>query len=260
MRLILETHPDLVCYDEIHGYKILQNSAADDYPDAQLIGFKLPRWTEQFRNAVLWDEGLSGTCQNFYQGEKILFLLRDVRDTVASMLKLKAGESTWCELWVPRIMEAKLAKEEAFAKRYAKELKIIAYCSSPLIGLAALYWKYKTQAFFEYREKALPVLAVPYDRLVTDPRPVLQSVCWHLGVSFDEKLLLHNTFQHTEVFASGLTLGNTDPQKPIQADSVGQWKQFLSERDVKIIEQVAGDLSAQVSEFTQNIAVRTAKE
>jgi hypothetical protein len=260
LRLILETHPELACYDEIRGYEVLQNSAVNNYPDARLVGFKLPRWTEQIRNAVLWDEGLPGTCKNFYRGEQILFLLRDVRDTIASMLKLKVGEFTWCELWVPRIIEAKLAREEAFGKRYAKELTSIEHCDSRLIGLAALYWKYKTQAFFDYREEALPVLAIPYEQLVRDPHPVLQSACWHLGIEFEENLLSHNKFQHSEVFANGLTLGNTDPRKPIQADSVGQWKQFLSAKDSSIIEHVAGDLSARVSEFTQNATVRTARE
>jgi hypothetical protein len=144
LRLILEAHPDIVCYDEMKGYVMLQNSVVENLSTARLVGFKLPRWTEQLTMPTLFDEGAEGSCGNFYRGEKILFLHRDVRDTIASMLKLKAGVSNWCELWVPRIIHSKIAREKDFRERYSEELSVIGNCHSRLLGLAALYWKYKT--------------------------------------------------------------------------------------------------------------------
>jgi hypothetical protein len=241
LRLILEAHPDVVCYDEIKGYEILQSSVVEDFGSARLVGFKLPRWTEQLTRPVLFDEGAEGVCRNFYRGERILFLQRDVRDTISSMLKLRAGQASWCELWVPRIIGAKLAWESAFRTQYAEELAIIDSCSSRLVGQAALYWKYKNDALLEYRKKGLPVLTVSYEDLVRNPRPVLQSVCRHLGIAFHENLLRHGELPHTELFANGLAVGNTNPKLPIQDGSVGQWERFLSKEDLHIVERIAGE-------------------
>jgi len=247
MRLILEAHPDVFCYDELKSYAVLQKSVLPDPPRTRLIGFKIPRWTEQLTCQVLFDAGPEGPCDNFYQGEKILFLLRDVRDTMSSMFKLKAGESNWCEIWVPTIIEAKLVRDETFRTRYHAEWDVIESCSKRLVGLAALYWKYKTDAFFSYHARGFPVVAVSYEQLVTNPRPTLQSICAHLGIPFHQNLLRHNEFQHTELFENGLTLGNTDPGKPIQPTSVGQWPQFFSDEDTELIARITGDLPARVA-------------
>jgi O-antigen biosynthesis protein len=247
MRLILESHPDIFCYDELKGYAVLQKSVPDHVPDSRLVGFKLPRWTEQLNEPVLFEEGPEGPCHHFYRGEKILFLYRDVRDTVASMFKLKAGESNWCELWVPRIIESKLAHDPSFRSRYAEELSLIESCDRRLVGLAALYWKYKTDALFRYLEQGLPITGVSYERLVANPRSTLQSVCAHLGIPFHENLLRHNEFPHGELFANGLATGNTDPTKPIGLDSVGQWNDFLSRDDAELIARISGDLPARLA-------------
>lgn len=238
LRLILEAHPDVVCYDEMKGYATLQNSDVGNFSAARLIGFKLPCWTEQLTRETLFDEGAEGSCQNFYRGEKILFLRRDARDTIASMLKLKAGASTWCELWVPRIINSKLAREGTFRERYSAELSIIENGHSRLLGLAALYWKYKNDAFYDYCANRLPVLAISYENLVSEPRPVLQSVCRHLGIAFHGNLLRHNDLPHTELFENGLTVGNTDPKKPICSGSVGKWDSLFSQEDLDLMDCV----------------------
>jgi hypothetical protein len=240
LRLILETHPDVACYDEINGYAVLRNSAVEKLSPARLVGFKLPRWTEQLTRPYLSSEGEEGLCKNFYRGEKILFLQRDVRDTIASMLKLKTGASNWCATWVPRIILAKIAQEETFRLRYALEMSIIESCTAPLVAMAALYWKYKNDAFFQYYNQGLPVLAVSYEDLVRNPRPVLESVCRHLGISFHDNLLHHNKFPHTELFENGLTVGNTNPKAPIQAGSVGQWERLLSNEELRAIDRIIG--------------------
>jgi hypothetical protein len=251
MRLILEAHPDIFCYDELRGYAVLQNSIQEELLTARLVGFKLPRWTEQLSYQVLFDEGPEGPCDNFYQGEKILFLHRNVLDTIASMLKLKAGESNWCEIWVPRIIDAKLIHDESFRTRYSMELKVIESCHQRLVGLASLYWKYKTDAFFSYLEQGLPIAAVSYERLVTNPRPTLQSVCDHLEIPFHENLLRHNQFPHGELFGNGLTLGDTDPARAIETDSIGQWSRFLSAEDIKLITRISGDTPTRVTALFQ---------
>jgi hypothetical protein len=244
LRLILEAHPDIACFDEMKGYAILQDPVIENPPQTRLIGFKLPRWTEQITRPILFDEGVEGSCKNFYRGEKILFLHRDVRDTIASMLKLKVGVSNWCDVWVPRIISSKIEREEGFREHYSEELSIIENCHSRQIGLAALYWKYKTAAYYSYCVKGLPVLAVSYEDLVTEPLAVTQSVCRHLGVAFHSNLLRHNELPHTELFRNGLAVGNTNPRRPISSDSLGQWVNFFTGRDLDLITRVAGDAAS----------------
>ena len=247
LRLILESHPDVFCYDELTSYATLQAGVPEALPGVSLVGFKIPRWTEQLTKKVLLDDGPEGPCDNFYRGEKILFLHRDVRDTVASMVKLIAGESNWCEIWVPRIIEAKCMNDVTFRTRYQPEFDLIEKCSRPLIGVAGLYWKYKTESFFVYRDRGFPVLAVSYERLVADSRRSLESVCLHLGIPFHQDLLRHNELRHSELFENGLTLGNTDPKKPIQTDSLGQWDRFLTQEDIDIIANISGSLPDRIA-------------
>lgn len=246
-RLVLESHPDLFCYDELTAYAVLQKSAAADIPCARWVGFKIPRWTEQLTCPVLLDEGPEGPCENFYRGEKIVFLLRNVRDTVTSMFRLGSGNKNWCEIWVSRIIEAKLARDETFRARYSAELEVARRSHNPLVGLAALYWKYKTDSFFSYREKGFPVLPVSYERFVTRPRSTLHAVCGHLGIPFHENLLRHNELQHGELFDNGLTLGNTNPRTPIRRTSIGQWARFLGAADIDLIARVAGELPTKLA-------------
>jgi hypothetical protein len=198
---------------------------------------------------VLYDEGLDRPCKNPYRGEKILYLHRDVRDTLTSMVRLRAGQTTWCEHWVPQIIRSKLAREESFRERYTSELSSIERLEWNLLSLAALYWKYKTEAFFTYQEQGLPVFAVSYERLVTNPRATLHEICGYLGIPFIENLLCHHQLSHTELFANGFTVGDTDPFRPIQSTSVGQWKRFLSAHDVAVIEEITAELSRRIEEL-----------
>ncbi len=114
MHLVLETHPDVFCYGESNGYAVLQKSFPEDLPRARLIGLKLPRWTAQLTCQALFDEGLERAAVTISTVVKRILFLHRVRDTIASMLKSKVRESNWCEVWVHRIIDSKLARDETF--------------------------------------------------------------------------------------------------------------------------------------------------
>ena len=108
MRLILECHPDIFCFDETEAYKALLQSPSQQPAGKSLIGFKVPRYTEQFAEPLARDFGLEETAINLYHSDPILFMLRDVRDTVASMMRLKARETSWLEFRGRSILAAKI--------------------------------------------------------------------------------------------------------------------------------------------------------
>jgi hypothetical protein len=245
VRLVLECHPLIQCLDEIEAYKALLISHPTIAPQKKWVGYKIPRWTEQLCEPTLWDDGLDETGPQFYDSDPILFLLRDVRDTVVSMTRLMAGEKSWLEVYGRPILAAKMAKQD-FRSRYAREIAFLEKADWPAVSVGALYWKYKTQAFFDYRDRGLPVCGVSYEKLVAHPETHLKRILSHLDLPWDPNLLDHPRFPHTELYPNGRTVGNSDPNRPINTDSVGQWQRSLSRNEVSQIMAIAQDLNERI--------------
>ncbi len=249
LRLILESHPDFFCYDELLGYQVLASSGASDSDGSShnRVLFKIPRWCEQLLDEVLWDEGLPYEASNFYRGEKIIFLVRDPRAVVGSMRKLTAGPKIWLETFPKAIMGAKLHRNEKFRSEYGAEYEQAIHSRHPSVSLGALYWKYKSAAYFQYAEQGLPIILIRYEFLVTRPEETLRALCEFLGTPWQEELLHHQSLEHAELFPDGYTLGGTDPRLPIHDRSVGEWPSLLSETEIEEIERVTAELQTKFS-------------
>ncbi len=248
LRLILECHSQIYCYDEITAYRAL---AARDFSAsgaAERVGFKIPRWTEQLTQARLSDAGQAESAERFYGGHKLLFLLRDARDTVASMLRLGADGGSWLSVWGQRILDAKL-RDPDFRQRYTPEIARLDSTADRLAVQGALYWKYKTQAYFDYRALGFPVIPVRYRTLVSAPEPALRRVVTFLGLDWQDALIHPENQPHGERFASGLTVGDTDPTRSIDTRSLRRGE-TLTPRQQGAILSIAGDLNQQVIEIT----------
>lgn len=243
LRLILECHAHVFCYDEMHAYDVLMKGEEQHSGPESLIGFKIPRWTEQLLQDTLWDEGLPGSCPSFYHGEKLLFLIRDPRDSVASMYKLGSVGARWVEMWPARILLRKILRDGSFRAMYAEDLARVGQSECFLAATAAFYWIYKNSAFLQYRKAGLPVHGVRYEELVTNPEPVLRGVCEFLQIDWDDALLEHNKREHTELFVNGLTVGNTDPKQAISTGSIHQAVQFLSSHELRTVDEITNKLN-----------------
>jgi Sulfotransferase family len=243
VRLILECHPEVFCFDETEGYKVLMQSHCQPPAGTSLVGFKVPRYTEQFGEPLAADFGLEETATNLYQSDPILFMLRDVRDTVASMIRLKSGETCWLEVRGRSILDAKIA-DPAFRAKYEREIAQVEEADNSPAAVGALYWKYKTRAYLDYRERGFPILDVVYKDLVTTPEPVLRRVLSFLRLTWHPAVLEHSRFSHREVAPCGLTVGLTDPKRSIDLASVDRWKSILTPKDVWDIWKISGDLMA----------------
>jgi hypothetical protein len=241
LRLILECHPEITCLDELQSYRALAEGSLPTLTAKKKIGFKIPRWTEQLGERVLTDEGLEERALSFYRREPILFLLRDVRDTVASMIKLQAGATSWLAAYGPPILEAKI-RQPAFRRRYGREIAQLRASGNALPIVAAFYWKYKTQAYFDYMECGWPILGIRYEKLVAAPEPQLRRILVFLGLPWNDQVLEHPRFPHGELYPGGATVGNTDPRLPIHAASVEQWRRWLTVEEAAAVMEVAGDL------------------
>ena len=242
LRLVLECHSKICCFDELMAYRILASGHYERPGGVDRVGFKIPRWTEQLTEPLLRDFGLAEEARNIYTGQPILFLQRDVRDTIVSMLNLRIGASCWLETWGLPILEWKINTQAAFRQKYAADIECWRNASDRLVASGALYWKYKNSAYLEHAARGFRLLRVRYEELVSESEPVLHRICEFLGVAFEDQLMNHSGMAHAELLEGGLAVGGTDPARSIDTRSVGQWKRVLTESQLQDIRSIAGDL------------------
>ena len=253
MRLVLECHSKVFCFDEEQAYPVLAGRNFGLPIGKEIVGFKIPRWTEQLREPLIADYGTPLATAQFYAGEPIVFMLRDVRDVVVSMMRLRLGGGTWLETWGIPTVELKIATSEKFRERFAHEIEQIRSAkNSILVTYAALYWKYKTLTLFDYLSEGLPVLPVHYEDLVSTPEKELRRVIEFLQLSWEPQILDHPRLVHGELDAEGKTIGGTNPKRPIDRASVLQWQNALLSDEIDAIMAIAGAVNERVYGQSEN--------
>jgi hypothetical protein len=249
LRFVLECHPEVFCFDELDSYRVLSSSQCEDTISKHWVGFKVPRWAEQLDCELLRDFGLPDEARRIYRGQKILFLVRDYRDTISSMLKLPGRKKSWLEEWGEAILEAHVEYGDGFPEKWARELAMCRAAPNRLVAIGALYWKFKNAALLRYVERGYPVLAICYERLVTHPEEQLRRVCTFMGIGFTDELLRHPAHSHREILDNGLAVGNSDPKRLIDAAFVGQWPSYLEPQDVAFAQEMVEALPSLITRY-----------
>lgn len=240
MRLVLECHSDIQCYDEMASYRILKG-VRKVIRTKRFVGLKTPCITEQFSEPTISDVRLLKATRNDYAGQKLIFLIRDVRDVVTSMLKLRIGGKSWLEkCGIPTLEWT--AANPYFMQHYGGRLQDAKRARFPKLASGALYWRYKSEALLQYQRRGYPVLMVQYENLVSQPRVELSRVCEFLDVGWRSELLNHPAHTHGEIGRNGLAMGDTDPKRGIDERSIGQWSDRFSPEEVDEILRFAGPL------------------
>jgi hypothetical protein len=240
LRLMLGSHPDIYCFDELYAYDILRQGGKTEKTQEFLsVGFKIPRWTEYLDRTVIPPmKDCEGTTK-FYADDPILFLVRNPLDVVTSMLGLNLGGHCWLEVYGVADVQKSFSENPTYQERYKKEIEYIS--SNPTIGsYGALLWRIKTDAYHAYLEQGFPVLRVEYEDLVQESRSVMEKVLKHIGYDWHESVLAHHNAEDPEAFDNGMSVGQTDPHKEVFSSSVGQWKTTLSEKAIEDIKAIAG--------------------
>jgi len=230
------------CYDEGNGYRALKHKEKTDSKNIDLVGYKIPRWTEQLDFDWVYDAGHGIWSPRFYAGEPLIFMLRDVRDVVASMTSLNYGSKNWWEGWGVERLLAHL-DSQTFRDFFSEEINKIGEVRKNLSAAASLYWKFKTHAFFNYTRQSWPVLPVLYEKLVSQPETEIRRIITFLKLPWDDAVLSHWQQSHSEVDADGKAVGQTISSRPIDSMSLGKWRKVLSGAEVESIESIAGALN-----------------
>lgn len=242
MRLVLECHSAVTCWDESVAYPVIGGKRPPPASERPLVGLKVPCLTEQLLDDYVWEAKLLPRTRNVYDGQRIVFMVRDVRDTIASMMGLRLSGRTWLETHLMPAFRAKLHRDAAFGERYADVLSAIGAARHPRLARAALYWRYKVEALEHYLQRGLPVLVVRYEDVARQPGIELLRVCGFLQIPWEPSLLDHHAQPHTQLDDRGMATGETDPHRAIDGESVGQWTRVLSDDQAAEILTFAGPM------------------
>jgi hypothetical protein len=249
LRLALESHPKIQCFDEVLAYRTLSGENTCGKKELQtgngLVGFKIPRFSEQF----LWPSCVDpdyGRFPSFYRGEKVIFIVRNVLDVVSSMITLSADNGlSWLERYGRQILLHVLT--HGFANDSLRKASDgIALERLPLHLIGALYWINKNHGLLDLIEHRAPVLVVNYEEVVSRPREVLSGVCDFLGVEWSDEVLNHPDHEHGELYEDGKTIGSTDPKRQIDTASLGRFSKVLGEGECREIKEVTAEFRAKL--------------
>lgn len=250
MRLILESHKDIACFDEDHSYEMLSGRRQQPDSPSKLVGFKIPVWSEQLLQASLhWNEYAhmygSEPIANFYRREPLIFMIRRPSDSISSMMQLRVESDSWLQRVAVPIVRA-MNDGARLSEEFRADLDFALSCEDPDVAIGALYWKIKSSAALRYMDVELPVHLVSYERLVAAPATLLPGILRHIGVEWDEGVLNHHQKPHGEI-VDGKAIGGTDPGRPIDTRSVGRSGTHLSACQIGLIERITGDLAKTLS-------------
>lgn len=145
-----------------------------------------------------------------FPSAKFLFIIRDPRDQVMSMMKVN------------------------FEKK--------------LVSSLAYRWKYFNRSIGKQREMyPQQFCLVKYEELVQQPELQLRNICDFLNVPFNVEMI--NSHSRAAFYVSSRSLLQEHHQtllKPIDAGMAYQWKQKMREKDVRMTDTVAGGFSEQL--------------
>ncbi len=286
LRLSLNSHPDLIVYDEYDAYERL---ALRKFPQRRLLGFKIPIWTHRYHFLM-----------ERYPNSKFIFLKRDIKGVAASMLSLKFEEIDWTrKCRIDRVGEpffrvfniilgGLFQKQLDISKRVARLVSSFELLRG-LVTIDEISWIEKfgifdiessiyavsnesiRELFQEQFEKfrknedwvSLAVLCA-YEKMYLvheyEKRNlnVLQVEYERLVRNPEEtmKKILgflgvkwHMNVFHHHRFHKGTVVGKTDSSRKIDRTSLDKWKSCFSEKDIVKIDDLNAFLDEQIEKI-----------
>ncbi|MDR9367170.1 MAG: sulfotransferase [Balneolaceae bacterium] len=137
------------------------------------------------------------------------------------------------------------------AKAYSE---IKAQFGSPSVLVSTKRWKKYVRVHEQLQQELdkKQYLMIRYSDLIADAEGVLQKICDFLGVSFEKQML--NYYDRDETgFADGETSWKKRTLKPIQKNRNEDWKSALTNWQIALIENTAGDYLKKMNFKTSNV-------
>jgi len=237
MRLILDSHSQIICFDEQRSYDILRNynvfvSNNDVDDQVKLFGFKTLGYTEQMTQSFLSEPVMNTTIPNNWHDSKIVFLYRNVFDVISSMKRyIQRNGKSWLENWIMPTIDFWKQKIPDFELNFEKDIKYATNTKNQITSYAAIYWKFKTQSMLKYQNNGVSIIKVKYEDLVTNPPIELEKLIKFFNIAWEDSLLNHYQTKHDEVNDDGFTVGMNLATRPIHKNSIGTYDTILSQQE-----------------------------
>tara|TARA_R110002095_G_scaffold85589_2_gene74496 strand:+ start:4747 stop:5553 length:807 start_codon:yes stop_codon:yes gene_type:complete len=249
LRLILNSHSKITCFDEAVSYDIFlgQEDSNAKKDCKEILGYKIPRFTEQLLSTVVCDPDYPHIPQFFRKDDRVIFIARDVLDVISSMKSLIFSDGvSWLQKYGVEILKFKM-QDISFARQYQSEINLVEKSQFSDATVGALYWKYKNDSLFEYQKNGLNLVSVQYENLVSSPEIEIRKIVDFLGVAFEDSLLNHHQQQHGELEPDGNAIGGTDPARAISVSSIGKHIGNLSQSEMQIIQEITESTQANLA-------------
>jgi len=148
----------------------------------------------------------------------VVFMLRDIRDVVASIINLK-------QVPILRNQLRRLNNMTQVTDEFRKTLLRINHESTDVFTKTALMVKLKMQMADNFEQAGLQVIKVRYEDLVSDPEKTIMQLLTKLGWES-----CSSCFQHEKVFL-GKGPGGTRRARSVDQSSISKWRTSLSESE-----------------------------
>jgi len=245
LRLILDSHSEICCYDEVESYDILEKRKISENKKKH-IGFQTPGYTELFNEY----QCVADLCD---KDDKIIFMFREPKAVIASMktkknflrVEIENNGNMWLQdkarnykEYYNKIKPYLLTYDRNATSNglllpeiYQKEFDNIIYKEN-LIKKACAYYNYKSESYFKLKNKTY---LLKYEDLIHNSLQKTNDIAQFLGVEWEESMLKHHQIEHTGI-VEGIAMGGTQAKRQIDHTSLDLWKKHLSETDVEIID------------------------
>lgn len=260
LHLILDSHPDVRGMDEW-----------EVKPDLFYEYLTLPRYASYLAMKLPKAAHLAPALP-VIPGIKVLWCLRDPRDVVTSMLKLKYPTKVGVKktlLWslshrtetlralaafkpvmvsaswvidaadkeihhaIKTLQHRALLTEElrAYVARYKEIRKKHPFrqTHAEQVFLGALCWRLKQEIFRSCCHDQEVFYVVQYERLIQHPQEEIRRILQFVNLPWHDAVLQHHALH------KGVSVGQTDNTRPIDATNLNKWRGFLSDDDARTI-------------------------
>lgn len=161
---------------------------------------------------------------------KVVFPIRDPRSVVSSILNLT--DIPMIENQIKRINSVK----NLFADQVS-DLEELNSAKTSDATKATIIWKIKTGMYSRYINSKLETVVFKYEDLVQAPYQILKTLLQHCELEYEPAVIkYYDTLK-------GMGPGNTSRKSKITKDTLGKWKETLSEADILDIHNVVGKSS-----------------
>jgi len=218
LELILDSHKNICTVGEPSVYNF---SRSLNPLSGKIIGYKVPSLTYKY-----------DYFKENYPNSKYLFIFRNVKSVVASMLnfKMQLENKSLAEVNWSRETEDSIDSISCILTRRKLRDEYNRVKNLDLILQTTLSVFCKYYLFDEYKNLNLDIKEVKYSDIVINTRETIEDILVFLSLEWDDNVLNHHLLH------KGKFSGEIDPKRSIDSSSLYLWKDKFTQDEINKID------------------------